>query len=86
MKFYISTAKYRTSCESYYQAGYRETGAYQIDLDGTGPQDPVYVWCVMGYLHGGEKYGMTKIDHNFVRDTKIRGKGMYDMRKLITYR
>lgn len=79
-------AKYRRSCDDYYQAGYKQSGAYQIDLDSTGPLQPVYVWCEMEYQYQGEKYGMTKIDHNFIPDTRIRGKGLYDMRKLLSYR
>ncbi|XP_063434354.1 axotactin-like isoform X5 [Mytilus trossulus] len=79
-------AKYRGSCDDYYQAGYKQSGAYQIDLDSTGPLKPVYVWCEMEYQYQGEKYGMTKIDHNFIPDTQVRGTGMYDMRKLLLYR
>ncbi|XP_052058141.1 axotactin-like isoform X6 [Mytilus californianus] len=79
-------AKYRRSCDDYYQAGYKQSGAYQIDLDSTGPLQPVYVWCEMEYQYQGEKYGMTKIDHNFIPDTRVRGKGLYDMRKLLSYR
>ncbi|XP_071177619.1 axotactin-like isoform X4 [Mytilus edulis] len=79
-------AKYRGSCDDYYQAGYKQSGAYQIDLDSTGPLQPVYVWCEMEYQYQGEKYGMTKIDHNFIPDTRVRGTGMYDMRKLLSYR
>lgn len=79
-------AKYRGSCDDYYQAGYKQSGAYQIDLDSTGPLQPVYVWCEMEYQYQGEKYGMTKIDHNFIPYTRVRGTGMYDMRKLLSYR
>ena len=84
--FNLNLAKYRQSCDSYYQAGYRQSGAYQIDLDGIGPIKPVYVWCVMDYKYQGELYGMTNIDHNLLPNTQIRGHGMYDMRKILSYR
>ncbi|KAJ8305373.1 hypothetical protein KUTeg_015918 [Tegillarca granosa] len=64
--------KYKRTCDSYYQAGMTESGVYQLDLDGTGPLDPTYVNCNMGYKYRDELYGKTVIDNNFDAKTKIR--------------
>ena len=80
------SAKYKKSCDEYYQSGVNTSGVMLIDLDGAGDIDPVYVHCIMGYEKDYEFFGKTIVDHNFEENTTLRGYMMRDMRKLITYR
>ncbi|KAL5016977.1 hypothetical protein ScPMuIL_006566 [Solemya velum] len=79
-------SKFRRTCDDYYQAGNTSSGVYQIDLDGSGPLPPNYVQCVMGVSRAGHKFGMTVVEHNLEPNTTIRGTGLVDLRKVISYR
>ena len=57
-----------------------------VDLDGSGPLDPVYVKCEMGYESRFEFYGRTIVDHNLVENTTVRGTMMRDLRKHVQYK
>ena len=57
-----------------------------IDLDGSGPDDPVLVQCEMGHEVDFELFGQTVIAHNFRPNTTVRGTMMRDMKKFIHYR
>ena len=83
---YCITAKYKKSCDEYYQSGVNTSGVMLIDLDGEGPNKPVHVQCVMGYEKNFEFFGKTIIDHNLAENTTVRGPTMRDMKKLISYR
>ena len=82
--FYLAILK--ESCEEYYLDGERTSGVQHIDLDGSGPFRPVYVYCNMGQLVDDHKYGITTIDHNLAPQTKVRGSRLVDMRKEPQYR
>ncbi|XP_053393740.1 axotactin-like isoform X2 [Mercenaria mercenaria] len=79
-------AKYKRTCDEYFQAGVNQTGVMLIDLDGSGSMDPVYVKCIMGYEKDFEFFGKTLVEHNFIANTTVRGKMMRDMKKYIKYR
>lgn len=49
----IGTAAPLDSCKSYYDAGYRASGSYSIDVDGDGPSDSFAVLCDMARAGGG---------------------------------
>lgn len=79
-------AKYKRTCDEYYQAGVNKSGVMLIDLDGSGPQDPVHVKCDMGYESRFEFYGRTIVEHNLEENTTLRGPMMRDLRKHVEYR
>ncbi|KAL4235944.1 hypothetical protein ACF0H5_004332 [Mactra antiquata] len=87
---YIGTAchfaKYKHTCDEYYQSGVTESGVMLVDLDGSGPMDPVYVKCEMGHEVNFEYYGKTVIDHNLAPNSTVRQKLMRDLKKYISYR
>lgn len=80
------TARYHSSCDSYYQSGWRGSGVYVIDVDGSGPVEPTYVSCQMGIGTEGDYYGQTVVEHNLRNQTRVRGTTLPDMRIRLTYR
>jgi hypothetical protein len=80
------SAKYKRSCDEYFQAGDIMNGVHLIDVDGNGPLEPKYVMCRMDVDRLGTRYGVTGIEHNLGPRTKVRGTGMYNMKKVISYR
>ncbi|XP_060552945.1 axotactin-like isoform X2 [Ruditapes philippinarum] len=79
-------AKYKGSCDEYFQSGVNESGVMLIDLDGSGSMDPVYAECIMGFEKNYDFFGKTVVEHNFQPNTTVRGKMMRDMKKYIEYR
>ena len=45
---FVETARYKKTCDEYYQAGANVSGVMLVDLDGPGDLDPVHVRCHMG--------------------------------------
>ena len=80
------SAKYKHTCDEYYQAGINETQVMLIDLDGSGPGDPVLVQCEMGHETGFEFFGKTVVEHNLKANTTVRGPMMRDLKKILKYR
>nr|XP_034312115.1 contactin-associated protein-like 5 isoform X6 [Crassostrea gigas] len=83
---YCQFARYHSSCDSYYQSGWRRSGVYVIDVDGSGPVEPTYVSCQMGIGAEGDYYGQTVVEHNLRNLTQVRGITLPDMRIRLTYR
>lgn len=82
----VLTARYHQSCDSYFQSGWRRSGVYVIDVDGSGPVEPTYVSCQMGISTEGDYYGQTVVEHNLHNLTKVRGTTLPDIRLRLTYR
>ncbi|XP_061182173.1 axotactin-like isoform X3 [Saccostrea echinata] len=83
---YCQFARYRSSCDSYYQSGWRSSGVYVIDVDGSGPVEPTYVTCQMGISTDGDYYGQTVVEHNLSNQTIVRGTTLPDLMIRLTYR
>ncbi|XP_064626550.1 axotactin-like isoform X2 [Lineus longissimus] len=79
-------AKYKRSCDEYYQAGDIMNGVHLIDVDGNGPLEPKYVMCQMGVDKFGTRTGLTSIEHNLGPRSKVRAAGMFNLKKVISYR
>lgn len=85
----VYTGKLKQSCSALYQSGVTHSGVFRLDLDGPGPLSPVYVQCDMGVLahtDATRRYGVTKVQHNLWPGTKVRARGMKDMKKVLKYR
>ena len=78
--YWIYAALLRRSCEEYFLSGNRTSGVHRVDLDGNGPIKPLHVYCQLGAIVDGRKYGMTQVEHNLRPQTKFRG-NLKDMRK-----
>nr|XP_022313523.1 contactin-associated protein-like 5 isoform X4 [Crassostrea virginica] len=83
---YCQFSRYHQSCDSYFQSGWRRSGVYVIDVDGSGPVEPTYVSCQMGISTEGDYYGQTVVEHNLHNLTKVRGTTLPDIRLRLTYR
>ena len=79
------------NCAGLYQSGVAESGVYYISPLHT----PVTVFCDMDqdlkYIAGmssahSGKTGITIVSHNLWAQTQIRGRGIGDIKKVITYR
>ena len=77
---------YKRSCEEYFQSGTTSSGVQRIDVDGSGPLAPVYVYCDMNEVKDGHKVGVTKVEHNLKPQTKVRGKNLLDHKRVMKYR
>ena len=82
----IIAALVKQSCDDYYLSGDRLSGVRLIDIDGNGPVAPLYVYCELGMLINGHKYGVTQVEHNLQPQTVIRGSDLKDMKKQLEYR
>ncbi|XP_041351941.1 contactin-associated protein-like 2 [Gigantopelta aegis] len=78
-------SKHLRTCDSYFQVGRNVSGIFVIDVDGSGPLDPVYVYCNMTQEHNNHRFGDTVINHNFHPNTTIRQVGFANRRYHITY-
>ena len=76
----------KQSCDDYYHSGDRSSGVHLIDVDEGGPLKPVYVYCDLGVVINGHKYGVTQIEHNLQPHTLIRGPDLKNMKKQLEYR
>ena len=59
---------------------------YLVDVDGSGPLSPNYVYCLMGLVRNAHQYGVTSIDHNFENSTLVRDEHFSDRRYELNYR
>ena len=78
-------SKHLPTCDSYFQVGRNVSGVFVIDVDGSGPLNPVYVYCDMNQEHNNHRFGDTVIKHNFQPNTTIRQAGFANRRYHLTY-
>ncbi|XP_048758506.1 axotactin-like isoform X3 [Ostrea edulis] len=83
---YCQFSRYRSTCDSYYQSGWRRSGVYIIDVDGSGPVEPTYINCQMGIKEDGDYYGQSVVEHNLNNHTQVRGTTLPDLMIRLTYR
>ena len=96
MSLHTLSGKLKQSCSDLYQSGVTHSGVFRLDMDGSGPLPPAYVQCHMGVRLGkgegvgkesvGRSYGVTRVEHNLLPGTIVRGPKLHDMKKVLKYR